>query len=315
MLKRWGGLLKKKISLGGAFGILALLLGPLIFQTIQLIHRVDLSMHPTCASATFSAGHLWFVSYGDGEAHLANQNALVMSALNKGADFYLPYRVKHLDATFSTKNSAILAQKRGAGLWLWKPYVILKALSLMGPTDVLVFADSGCLVVGSLSGLAKRLLEAHKHILVFENFHANGPYIKREALRLMGMDTPEVRGARQLQGGFLVVRNTPESRAFLQEWLEACAQEQALSDRPSKEEYPDFIDHRHDQALLSLVYLKHKECVLTLPHEETGRYFHLHRRRKLRKGSLFIKAYVPQPWRSVMHWMLKGGLGLKNEDL
>jgi hypothetical protein len=287
----------------GIGGFILLLL-TLLFQTLKVIYHLDVSMHLPYTGEGEMHGNIWLTSYADGPTHIANRNAFVVSALNKGADFYLPYTAKHLDPDFAAKNAAILTQKRGAGFWLWKPHVILKTLSLMGPSDILIYADSGCLVVAPLSDLAKRLTTTDRHVLVFQNFHPNGPYTKRDLLRLMHMDTQEVRAAKQLQGSFLVVKNTPQARALLQEWLTLCEDERALTDRPSIEEYPDFIDHRHDQAILSLLWLKHPDLFLALPHEETADFFRLHRRRKFKGGSIFLRAYVIQPWRKIIHWSL-----------
>ena len=38
----------------------------------------------------------------------------------------------------------ILANKRGYGYWLWKPYLIMKTLEQMNDNDILVYADCGC---------------------------------------------------------------------------------------------------------------------------------------------------------------------------
>ena len=74
---------------------------------------------------------VWLVSYSHGEVHLANQNWQIFSALNKCIDFYLPYSFKDLDDDFVAKNKELLSKPRGAGYWVWKPYIILKTLKMI----------------------------------------------------------------------------------------------------------------------------------------------------------------------------------------
>jgi len=79
---------------------------------------------------------VWLVSYAEGDVYKANQNWQTFSAINKCIDFYLPYRFKDLDAEFVTKNKELLSKTRGAGYWVWKPYVILKTLKMIPEGDI-----------------------------------------------------------------------------------------------------------------------------------------------------------------------------------
>jgi hypothetical protein len=58
-------------------------------------------------------------------------------------DVSLSFNKGDLDNSFVEKNNHILNQPRGAGYWLWKPYVIVKALSQMNDNDLLFYTDSG----------------------------------------------------------------------------------------------------------------------------------------------------------------------------
>ena len=49
-------------------------------------------------------------------------------ALKAGVDAARSYGKQHLGPDWLAANDAVLSQKRGAGWWLWKPYVILKTL-------------------------------------------------------------------------------------------------------------------------------------------------------------------------------------------
>lgn len=81
------------------------------------------------------------------------------------------------------------------------------------------------------------------------------------------------------QASQLIIKNTERTRNFIKQWLDLCTNEQLLTDIPSKvPEYTDFIDHRHDQALLSLLYYKERPKILLLKHRRDCP-FNNHRRR------------------------------------
>ncbi len=62
-----------------------------------------------------------------------------------------------------------------------------------------------------------------------------------------------------LNAGIILLRNTKNSRDFIEEWLKNCEDPELLTDIPSPEEYPDFRDHRHDQSILSILYNKNPQ--------------------------------------------------------
>ena len=64
-----------------------------------------------------------------------------------GADEVREYSAKDIDANFYAKNKLILDQKRGAGYWLWKPYIIKDALSAVNDGDYVFYVDSGAFFV------------------------------------------------------------------------------------------------------------------------------------------------------------------------
>ena len=84
-------------------------------------------------------------------------------------------------------------------------------------------------------------------------------WTKRDSFILTKTDSPLYHNSPQIQASFSLWRNTPESFATLNEWQEWCADYNKISDEPSKcgkPELENFIEHRHDQALLSLLCLR-----------------------------------------------------------
>ena len=51
------------------------------------------------------------------------------------------YTPNDIDQSFAKLHHDILSQKRGNGLWLWKPYFVNKALSDCSDGDIIFYCD------------------------------------------------------------------------------------------------------------------------------------------------------------------------------
>lgn len=111
--------------------VTALIFIYLVLVILEYAHQGfinDLSMQKVDLSVQNSMKEpVYLVSYADGAEHIyRNQNATSHYAINKGIDFILNYKKKHIDQTFIEKHQEIFNEKAGAGLWLWKPISYLK---------------------------------------------------------------------------------------------------------------------------------------------------------------------------------------------
>jgi hypothetical protein len=265
--------------------IVALNIGLYAYLYQYMVRRQeDLSLAATQSCHSEQPGNIWLISYAEGELYLANQRALTVSAINKCVDFTLPYQRKHLDSNFIQKNEAIFSQKRGAGYWLWKPYFILETLQAIPENDILLYVDSGAMLTAPIDGLVNEL--RHKDIVLFKNFHSMAPFTKRRLLQIMKMDNEQTRQRTQLVATMILLKNTKTARQFVAEWLEWCQVPGAIDDSPSEHEYSDFVDHRHDQSILSLVGFRHAAWVHMLEFNQIERFFDMHRRHRLKRSLL-----------------------------
>jgi len=232
----------------------------ILLSQAKILMFTDISVEPVFKDAftAVNKAQVYLVSYADGpEIFHKNQNALTASALNKGVDFFLNYKKSHLDKEFLEKNKNIFSQKKGAGYWLWKPWIILKTLQIIKENAIVIYADSGFVFHSPLQPLIDLAIQ-HPIILVDydPSLHGNlGQITKRETLVKMGCDTPVSRQGKHLWAAFSVFRNTSESREFVKKWLEYCSDESILTDTPSTlPEYPEFRGHAHDESVLSTLY-------------------------------------------------------------
>jgi hypothetical protein len=189
---------------------------------------------------------------------------LVRSASAYGIDEVRTWNPEKVRATpFYHAHRALLDRSRGAGYWLWKPYIIERALDEARDGDIVVYADAGVSVVRSLRPLFD-LCHAHDGILLFAGHYeglAAEPNIcristKRDCFVLMDCDEHRYHEAPMLDASFLVLEKNSQSIDFVRRWREFCSRPEILSDAENvcgKENLPGFIEHRHDQSVLSLL--------------------------------------------------------------
>jgi hypothetical protein len=179
------------------------------------------------------------------------------SAVNIGGfDKSIKYNINDLDSNFKQKNSYILMQQRGAGYWLWKPYLILKTLMNISENDTLVYTDSGMYFVKeTISYLSK----FNNDVVSFTTCGLNKQLCKRDAFILMNLDTIEYTNSPQRIASILLFKKTNNSLNFVSEWLKFCEDPRIITDMPNTKQknYPEFVDHRHDQSVFSLLAQKY----------------------------------------------------------
>ncbi len=209
------------------------------------------------ASETMAPVALVLVSYAT-RPFRESQRRSAKTALEVGGfDRVRPCGPSDLDRRFRRRNRAILAGARGAGYWLWKPYVVSRALEQLRPGDWLFYADSGSFFVDSVRQLVDFATGRDLDLLVFDA----GPFLesaftKRDAFVLLGCDRREMADTRQRGAGFSLWRRSDAARALAREWLDAARDERLLTDLDNQlglPNYPDWREHRHDQSIFSLL--------------------------------------------------------------
>jgi hypothetical protein len=198
----------------------------------------------------------------------AQQNLLNESAPAGGITECIAWNEVELRATdFYKAHRDIFDARRGFGYWLWKPYVIRQALDHAKNGDFIVYWDVGR---PSLPNTISRPLaplldwcEQHNAGMlpgVYVPEHGpNTKWIKRECFVLMDCDAPMYWEHPQIQATYSIWQKSERSQAFVEEWLQWCTRRDALADeiaRPDIENFPDFVDHRHDQAISTLLAIK-----------------------------------------------------------
>lgn len=191
----------------------------------------------------------------------SSQEILNRSALQNGVDKVFSYREKDIIGTeFYSKNKKILEQRRGAGYWIWKPYIILDAMSKVKKDDIIIYCDAGIEIIDSIAPLVKIAIQQNGVMLFQTHRHYNRKWTKRDCFVLMDCDSPKYWDAEQVMGSFSLYLNNEWNKGFVEEWLHYCCNEKIVTDLPTQcglDDLPEFKDHRHDQSILSLLAVKH----------------------------------------------------------
>jgi len=174
------------------------------------------------------------------------------------------------DSVFWAKHGAFIeANKRGRGYWIWKPHIILHSLSLMDDGDILVYADAGCSIKASGAARFQKYVEIvrtnHSGILAFSSEHCMHKWTKMDTVKALGGES--IIDMNGVIATSLIIRKCEASVRIMQQWMSLCERYELLDDSPSvSANHSEFIGHRHDQSILSLL-LRLQGCYVTLDNE------------------------------------------------
>lgn len=184
------------------------------------------------------------------------QTINTLTARRAGFDECRAFGPADLDPVFVRANANVLAAPRGAGYWLWKPWLVARELGRLGDGDVLVYADAATHFVRPITPILDLLENADGDVLVFGEGFRESQYTKRDAFVLMDCDASEYVDSPQRFASVFAVRRWADTLRFAEEYLAYALDPRILTDAANVmglPDYPDFIAHRHDQSVFSLL--------------------------------------------------------------
>jgi len=194
----------------------------------------------------------------DAMRHAGGIRRLAVSAIQTGGlDGIKMFGPEHLDKQFVASTTNVIGRRRGAGYWLWKPYLINRTLHEMSEGDLLFYVDAQLYFVSTSDPLFEMVLVEPSGIVLFGMaMHAEKKFTKRQVFTKMKVDRPEVTDTPQRAATFILFRNCENARDFVQQWLELCKDSELISDEETcgdEEDYEDYMAHRHDQSIFSVL--------------------------------------------------------------
>jgi len=205
----------------------------------------------------------YFLVYND-NTHGYFLNPLLQSVQRYGPEFkIIVFNKDQMDPEFVEKHKSILSLRRGGGYWLWKPYIINTVLKQMNEGDIVFYLDSKYYFKEPFQGLYADYMKDHDFLL-WKN-KPNEPSFHMKNLCKMDVILANdmyskvfIENVVEAWAGAMIIKKTANTTKYIQEWLDLACVYENITDSPSViRNSSDFYEHRHDQALLSVVVYKY----------------------------------------------------------
>lgn len=181
-----------------------------------------------------------------------------------------------LPASYTSRfDLAWASRTRGFGYWSWKPFIIRDRLVQLPPDAPLVYLDVGCHLNPQGSGRMQDYLLgleiSEPGIVAFAmkpsdvltpDLQSSTPvildlnFVKGDLAKFFGLNFNSAALLSPTTAATVILlRNNPAALGFLDKWIEVMTFDLGLlDDSPSANENPPgFVEHRHDQAIFSLL--------------------------------------------------------------
>lgn len=214
------------------------------------------------------------VTFGDGSfgirgaaKRLCNQ-AIRSEFFTEPPEHWDLNRIKLVFPSFQSENQEFIeGQRKGLGLWLWQPALLIAVLANTAEGQVVCFLDAGCQL--SPDPVALRTMSAYiefvnQNDFLFVQIKENSfgiddlsefAWTKSDCLNQFSLSL-ELLESPQIQSGIIFVRNCQRVRDFAFRWYEnCCAMDYKLLVDPLdvSTESVRFVSHRYSQSILSLM--------------------------------------------------------------
>lgn len=198
---------------------------------------------------------IYVITYAD-EKYKATQNYNEKTAYRYGADVVYKFGLNDIEKDFKEKNQDILAAPKGNGYWLWKPYFIYKVLKECKEGDWIIYTDSSLYFNRNIQRYVDKLTGENKNFVVQRSKFPEKQFTKADVIYALGCEEDRYLNSGQLSAGVILLQNCDENKALIAEWLKYAQDKRLISDETFLENCEEFIAHRHDQSILSLLCKK-----------------------------------------------------------
>ena len=157
-----------------------------------------------------------------------------------------------------TTMSADPSGTKGDNWWRWKPSLILNVMDACKEGTFILYMDAGDIHTPEFFKWLMAYTAASDTLFVTRGY-IHQEWTKGDCFEAMGMLHLMSQASPQLEAGLIGLRNNESNRALVEEWAKWMEDDQILTDTPSiYPNHPNFIEHRHDQSILTNLVLRDK---------------------------------------------------------
>ena len=170
-------------------------------------------------------------------------------------------------------------KKRGYAYWYWKPLILLEFFKKINEGDILHYLDVGFHINEKSSDRFTEYLqlfnENDRWLLAFQYQNVDNrftdtiyfpkreeyKYTKGDLFHYFGcIDNKEITHSAQFSAGNFFIKKNSNSNDFLLDWIDIFEKRfELIDDTPSKvNNFPDFLENRHDQSVFSILCKKNQ---------------------------------------------------------
>lgn len=197
------------------------------------------------------------VAYGDENYRNQRENFKRSALESNFFDKIHLFSAKDLDADFTEHIYKPIKSFRGGGYWIWKPYFVKKVLDEIEEDDIMIYCDAGCMINQD----GKKRFDEYMDLLVssptgsldFSLVWREYQYTKQEVFQHFRSSTNVITSL-QLHSTVLLLKKCEHTRLLVDRWYDSAIHHPFLfTDEIVLPQYPEFIDHRHDQSIFSVI--------------------------------------------------------------
>ena len=214
------------------------------------------------------------------------------TCLHQGFRDFTLFEPVDLESSFKEKNSEILSHSRGAGYWLWKPYLLSRCVEETGTNEAVLYLDCGLLPRKNAAFYSDLLVDDRIHVWETEG-QVIQDWTEPDVLKVLKV--PDALQKNPLvMGGAILARQNKLAKDFSKLWLRLCENPDLLCpDAGASYTNPkSIVWHRHDQSILSVIVALHPDWFHIHSKDKDGlpydSVFDLHRNSNLKVVSVIL---------------------------
>lgn len=135
--------------------------------------------------------------------------------------------------------------------------------------DYIVYTDAGSFFIKPIKLIIDEMTSSDEELFLFELPLVEGQWSNKSTIStIFGSSNLELLLSNQVSANLIIVKKTKNTINFIDEYLELSQNRILLTDFGTKKyphEISDFIEHRHDQSILSLLCKKNKISTFSDP--------------------------------------------------